>query len=183
GDGRDEEEEDHHHAVHGEELVVCLRLHHVARGRDQLQADQGGEDAADGEHDRDAGQVEEGDPLVVGGEEPGADAVADVEVVDALAGRRGRPLRRRRRGRGPAVRLGDAVRAHGLRGAGGAPSWSLTPPAPGLAPTSAPGACSDWMYAMSCMTPSSLTRPWKVGMMGWYPSTTFAVGVRIDSRT
>jgi hypothetical protein len=28
------------------------------------------------------------------------------------------------------------------------------------------GSCNDWMYAMSCMSPSSLTRPWYVGMTG-----------------
>ena len=31
GDGRDQEKEDHHHAVHGEELVVGVGLHQVAR--------------------------------------------------------------------------------------------------------------------------------------------------------
>src|SRR5512140_511636 len=41
---------------------------------------------------------------------------------------------------------------------------------------------SDLTYSTSAINCSSLTRPWNVGMIGWNPSTTFAVGDRIDSR-
>ncbi len=33
GDGRNQEKENHHHAMHGEEFVVGVGLHQVARGR------------------------------------------------------------------------------------------------------------------------------------------------------
>ena len=46
----------------------------------------------------------------------------------------------------------------------------------------APGWLSDCTYAISCSSCSSLTSPWKVGMIGWKPATTFACGFRIDSR-
>jgi hypothetical protein len=45
-----------------------------------------------------------------------------------------------------------------------------------------PPACIDLMYSMSDATPSSLMRPWKVGMMRSYPFTVFACAMRIDSR-
>ena len=47
GDGRNQEEENHRHAVHGKELVVSLWRNQVTRGRKQVNADHGGEDAAD----------------------------------------------------------------------------------------------------------------------------------------
>ena len=142
GDGRDQEEEHHDDAVHGEELVVGLRLHHVALRRDQLEADEGGEDAADREHHGDARQVEEGDALVVRGQQPRLHAVAHVQVVDVLARARPRPLRRGRGDAGALVRFGGSagIGAHGLRGAAAPPSCSLPPPAPGRTVVSAPGA-------------------------------------------
>jgi len=42
---------------------------------------------------------------------------------------------------------------------------------------------SDFTYATSAFSCSSLTCPWNEGMIGWKPETTFAVGIRIDSRT
>ena len=41
---------------------------------------------------------------------------------------------------------------------------------------------SDLTYAISCRSCSSVTSPWKVGMIGWNPATIFACGCRIDSR-
>jgi len=41
---------------------------------------------------------------------------------------------------------------------------------------------SDLMYSINCKTPSSVTSPWNVGMIGWNPATTLAFGCRIDSR-
>ena len=40
----------------------------------------------------------------------------------------------------------------------------------------------DLTCSMSATRFSSLTRPWKVGISGWNPLTTFACDVRIDSR-
>src|SRR5262249_33842500 len=46
----------------------------------------------------------------------------------------------------------------------------------------AAGSPSDLMYAMSCRSCSSVTSPLNVGIRGWNPATTFACGLRIDSR-
>src|SRR5262249_37249491 len=56
--GGQQEKENHDHAVHGEELVVGLRLHEVALGCEQLDAHQHGKKAADEEEERDGCQVE-----------------------------------------------------------------------------------------------------------------------------
>ena len=53
GNGGDQEEEHHHHAVHGEHLVVGLGRNQVALRRQQLDADQRGEGAAEEEEQRD----------------------------------------------------------------------------------------------------------------------------------
>src|SRR6185436_5025460 len=58
--------------------------------RQQLEADAGGEEAAEGEEDEDGDQIEHRDPLVVLGEQPRGDAVVGVEVVAARAGGGGR---------------------------------------------------------------------------------------------
>ena len=81
---RDQEEEHHHDAVHREQLVVGVRLHQVACGRQQLEANRNGEETADHEHDGDRHQVEERDALVVGRQQPRLHAVVDVQVVDRL---------------------------------------------------------------------------------------------------
>ena len=83
-DRRDQEEEDHHHAVHGEQLVVGVRRDQVALRRQQLQADQRGEDAAQEEEQRDGDQVQQRDALVVLGEQPRLEAVAGVQVILAF---------------------------------------------------------------------------------------------------
>ena len=89
GDRGDEEEEDHHHAVHGEELVVGVGLDEVAGGGEQFETDEQGEESADEEEERDGEQVEQGDALVVGGEQPRADTVVLVEIILALYGLNG----------------------------------------------------------------------------------------------
>ena len=127
GDRRDQEEEDHDDAVHGEELVVGVAADDVGLGRQQLEPDGAREQAAEHEHDRDRDQVEERDPLVVDGEEPRADAVVGVEVVDARLGACGAPWRDR-----PGASSRGSRRSRG----------------------------SVFTYAMSCMTFSSLSRPW-----------------------
>ena len=90
GDGRDEEEEHHDDAVHREQLVVGLGLDEVAGGSDELQPDEDGERAAQEEHERHAGQIEQGDALVVGGEQPGLHAISHVEIVHPWRRRLGR---------------------------------------------------------------------------------------------
>ena len=78
---RDQEKEDHHHAVHGEELVVGVGIHQVALRGQQFQANQHGEDAAQGEHHGDGDQVEYGDAFVVLGEKPRLPAVLGVQII------------------------------------------------------------------------------------------------------
>src|SRR5262249_38811828 len=41
---------------------------------------------------------------------------------------------------------------------------------------------SDFKYVTSCSRFSSLTMPWKAGMIGWKPCTTLACEFMIDSR-
>src|SRR6202142_367328 len=67
---RDHEKEDHYLAVHGEQLVVGVGLHQVARRSQQLQADQQGEDAANKEEEGNGDQIEQRDALVVDRQEP-----------------------------------------------------------------------------------------------------------------
>ena len=83
--GRNQEEKDHHHAMHGEELVISIGLHQVARGREQFQADEQREEAADEEEECDGDEIEQRDALVVGGEQPRPDSVLLVQVVFASA--------------------------------------------------------------------------------------------------
>ena len=80
-DRRDQEEEDHHHAVHGEHAVVGLRLQQVALGRDQFHANHYREGPADQEEQRDRGQIEQANTLVVERQQPRLDAVGHVEIV------------------------------------------------------------------------------------------------------
>ncbi len=71
-------------AVHGEELVVGVRIDQVALRRQQLQPDQPGEDAPEEEHHGDGDDVENGDALMVLGEQPGLPAVLRVQVIRSL---------------------------------------------------------------------------------------------------
>ena len=70
----DDEEEDHHHAMHGEERVVGLRAHDGPPRRHQLDAQQQTQQHPDQEEAEGGIEVEQADPLVVGGEYPGGDA-------------------------------------------------------------------------------------------------------------
>ena len=82
--GRDrgnQEEEHHHHAVHREELVVGLVRHEVAGRRRELEPDHHRHRAADEEEDRDGGEIEQRDALVIARQQPRLDAVAVVQVV------------------------------------------------------------------------------------------------------
>ncbi len=85
-DGRHQEEKDHDDAVHGEELVVGFRRYQ-ALGFDEVQAHQDGEKAANEKHQSDGDEIEDGDALVVNGQQPGLHAVIHVEVIQAFFGR------------------------------------------------------------------------------------------------
>jgi hypothetical protein len=73
--------------VHGEELVVGVRLHEVPVRRQQLDSQYRREDTADGEHDRDDDEVEDGDALVVDRQQPRANPVVRIEIVDLFVRR------------------------------------------------------------------------------------------------
>src|SRR5580693_4914777 len=70
--------------MHGEELVVGVGLHQVARGSKQFEADEQGEKASDKEEERYGEEIEEGDPFVIRGEQPGPDAIVLVQVILAF---------------------------------------------------------------------------------------------------
>src|SRR5262249_17999573 len=89
--GRNEKEPDHHDAVHREQPVVDVRADEIALRGGELQAYQSRRRAADEEEHRDAGEVEDGDAFVVGGEEPGAQPVILGEIILRLLPHRGDP--------------------------------------------------------------------------------------------
>src|SRR5882672_1622160 len=80
-DGWDQEEEDHGHAVHGEELVVGFRSDQKALGREQVNANHGGERAANEEKESDRSEIQQSDALMVSGKKPRTDSVSGVEVM------------------------------------------------------------------------------------------------------
>ncbi len=86
GDGWNQEEEDHHLAVHGEEFVVSVGLHQVARRSQQFQADEQGKESSNKEEESDGKQIQQRNALVVNREQPGLDAIFLVEVVLAFRG-------------------------------------------------------------------------------------------------
>ena len=69
--------------MHGEELVVGFGLDQGAGGLDQVQPHHDGRDSSDEKHQGDGSEIEQGDAFVVGGEEPGFDSVAGVQIVNA----------------------------------------------------------------------------------------------------
>ena len=91
GDGGDEEEEDHHDPVEREEAVVSGGADQGALGREQLQPDDHGEDAAEEERAEDGDEEHHADALVIAGVEPGSRRGAGGEVAPplGLGGRRG----------------------------------------------------------------------------------------------
>ena len=81
GDRRNQEEPHHDDAVHGEEAVVHVGADEIGLRRRELDPDRGCRRAADEEEKDQAGEIEDGDTLVIGGEEPRAQAVAGGEIV------------------------------------------------------------------------------------------------------
>ena len=140
GNRRNQEKENHDDAVHGEQFVVGLGGNQVTLRRQQVDADHHGKRAAQEKEQRDGNQVQQGDALVVGGEQPRAYAVLRVQIM--LAGQRSCRWRR----------------AHGVlffsRAAG---AGAAAPPA--CRPAAPCGACRDLMYAMRFRTCSSVTSP------------------------
>src|SRR5208283_1562556 len=138
----DEEEKHHDHAVHGEHLVIGVGLHQVALWRQQLEPNEHGEEAAEKEEHRHRNQVEDRDALVVGGQQPGFEAVPVVEIVQF------RSLIRR-----------DCCGRHDYCTC---IFWGCTPEGTGwLCSPAVPG--DDWLndftYATSAFNCSSLTMP------------------------
>ena len=83
---RKDEQEDHQGAVQGEQLVVAVGRHQLPPGRCQLAAHEQGKDAGDEEEGERVEQVQDADPLVVGGGEP-----LDQPVRLRLGGQLGHP--------------------------------------------------------------------------------------------
>ena len=79
GHRRDKEEPDHDHAVQREQAVVGIGGDEVTRRRGQLDPHQRCRRAADDEEGGYRGEVEDGDALVVRGEQPGPYGVAVAE--------------------------------------------------------------------------------------------------------
>ena len=81
GNRGDQEEPHHDDAVHGEQAVVHVGADEIGlRGR-ELDPDRGRRCAADEEEEDEAGEIENRDALVIGGEEPRSQAVAGVQIV------------------------------------------------------------------------------------------------------
>jgi len=70
----DDEEENHHHAMHGEEGVIGLGAHDRAAGCHQFDPDQQPQQHPHQEEAEGGIEIEQPDPFVVDGEDPGADA-------------------------------------------------------------------------------------------------------------
>jgi len=62
-------------------LVVGLGRNQGAGGREQMDANHGGQDAADEKEESHRTEPQQGDALMVGGEQPRTDAVGGVEIV------------------------------------------------------------------------------------------------------
>src|ERR1700694_1208147 len=67
--------------MHAESFVISVRLEQVAGGSEQLQADQGRHESTDEEEESDGQHVEDGDALVVLGQQPALQAVVSIDVM------------------------------------------------------------------------------------------------------
>ncbi len=79
--GRNQEKENHGHAVHGEKLVIGFRSDEGAAGSQQVDADHGGEDAADEKEESDRSKIQKSDAFVVGGKQPRFNAIGGIEIM------------------------------------------------------------------------------------------------------
>jgi hypothetical protein len=91
GQDRHDDEEDHRHAVHGHQLVVVLGREEALVRMRELGAHQHREDPARAEEDQARDEVEDPDPLVVDGRDPGREpAAVPRHRVDGLGSNRHR---------------------------------------------------------------------------------------------
>src|SRR5208337_3618494 len=142
-------------------------LNQVARRCQQFQADEQGEESSDEKEEGDGDEVKERNAFMVGRQQPRADAVLLIQIVDPFG-----------------LRVLDR-HTHctwlpletALPGAFTGTATAGLDAAPDL-----PDGDSDFTYATSALTCSSLTSPWNVGMMGRNPLTRFAPGSRMHSR-
>ncbi len=77
---RHEEEKHHDDAVQREQPVVGVGVDQAALGHHQVEPDDGDREAADEEHHRHRREVEQGDALVVLGQEPRHQAGGDIQI-------------------------------------------------------------------------------------------------------
>jgi hypothetical protein len=82
-DRGDQEEPHHDHAIQRERLVAAVMGQEIARRGDQLEAHQPRRHAADEEEQGDGHEIQERDPLVIGGQQPRADGVALAQIAPA----------------------------------------------------------------------------------------------------
>ena len=76
GEDRHDDEEDHRGAMHGDDLVVAVACEHRLLGARELGADQDRQETGEHEEHAGRGDVEDPDPLVVGGHQPARDLAA-----------------------------------------------------------------------------------------------------------
>src|SRR5262249_7463681 len=81
GNRRNQEEENHRHAMHGKELVVGFRRNEQPARREQVNANQRGEDAANEKEKRNRSKIEQCDALVVGSKQPRSNAVRRIQIM------------------------------------------------------------------------------------------------------
>ena len=78
--------------MHREQPVVEIGADEVAGWRGQLEPHQRGGGSADEEEQRDAGEKQNRDALVIGGEEPRAQPIVGGEIILIRAAHRGAPV-------------------------------------------------------------------------------------------
>ena len=81
GNRWNQEEPHHDDAVHGEQAIVHVGADEICLRSRELNPNRGCRRAADEEEENQAGEIQDRDTLVIGGEEPRAQAVAGVEIV------------------------------------------------------------------------------------------------------
>ena len=86
--GGNQEEEDHDHAMHGEQLVIGIGLNQITGRSQQFQPDEQGKKSSNKEKERNRGEVQQGDTLVIGGEQPRTYAVLFIQIMLAFSGYR-----------------------------------------------------------------------------------------------
>ena len=86
GNGGDQEEKHHDHSMHGEKFVVSIGLHQIARGSEQLEADEQRKKATNEKEERDRDEIKKRDAFVISGEQPRPHSVLLVQIILAFNG-------------------------------------------------------------------------------------------------